>query len=87
MSRDTYVVEIGEVIVNGANVPRRPAELRALLHDAIGRALHTAALPPGRVARTAVTVRADSQPAGAAALADNVGRAVASAIGGRPSRG
>ncbi len=87
MSRDTYFVEIGDVIVNGANVPRRPSELRALLHDAIGRALQTAALPTGRVARTAVTVRAGASAAGAAALADTIGRAVAGAIGGRPSRG
>ena len=87
MSRDTYVVEIGDVIVNGANLPRRPAEWRALLHDAIGRAMQTAALPEGRVVRTAVTVRTGPAAAGAAALADTIGGAVAGAIGGRPSRG
>jgi hypothetical protein len=97
VSREIYVVEIGEVIVNGARVPRsvfagasadqQRSELRALLHDAIARELQTAALPAGRAVRTAVTVRASGPAGGAEAVAANVGRAVAGAIGGRSSRG
>lgn len=95
MSREIYVVEIGEVIVNGAQLPRSAfarafadrQELRGLLHDAIARELQTAALPAGRSLRTTVTVRASGAAAGSAAMAAGVGRAVAGAIGGRASRG
>jgi hypothetical protein len=95
VSREIYVVEIGEVIVTGASLPgsafatgdRQRSAFRALVCDAIARELQTAALPAGRAARTAVTVRASGPAGGTEALAANVGRAVAGAIGGRSSRG
>lgn len=86
MKRETYILEIDAVIVDGARVNGMQAtEFRELLQTAIARDLQTAALPAGRAVRAEVSVRSGGLAAGGAAVATVVSQAVARAVGGRAS--
>jgi hypothetical protein len=79
-------LDVDRVRIVGGNVDAvAPAELRALVAEALENVLETAPLPPGRAARAVIEVRVPSLT-GPAAIADAVAKGVAKAMGG-PARG
>ena len=69
-------------VVGAADHGMGAAELRALVVDAVERALDRASLPNGRAVKASVEVRVPSVASGAA-IAQAVAQGVTQAVGGR----
>lgn len=89
MTRWRYQVDVDRVILHGVSVERiDSADLRALVEQAVARALVDAPLPAGRTMRTSVQITAGSAPkAGVAGVAAAIASGVAQAANGGPRRG
>jgi hypothetical protein len=86
--KTVYRIDIDRVAVSGVGAERMPvSELRALVENAVERALADAPLPVGRSMQAALQVNVPSLAGGPAVVASAVAVGVVQALGGGSKRG